>query len=116
MYSPYFSAENKEFCLSLHYNGDGSYLFVNGKIVTKSKDKDSEIRANQLALGNISASANLSSSDIKDSNLYGHVHDFISVDYSAITNDKILDIHKYLIKKDNIVKMWGFIKNVFSQQ
>ena len=31
MYSPTFSAENKTFCLSLHYNGDVSYLFVNGK-------------------------------------------------------------------------------------
>ena len=34
MYSPNFSAENKIFCLSLHYNGDDSYLFVNGKEVT----------------------------------------------------------------------------------
>ena len=31
MYSPNFSAENKIFCLSLHYNGNNSYLFVNGK-------------------------------------------------------------------------------------
>ena len=34
MYSPNLSAENKTFCLSLHYNGDDSYLFVNGKEVT----------------------------------------------------------------------------------
>ena len=39
MYSPNFSAENKIFCLSLHYNGDDSYLFVNGKEVTKFKGK-----------------------------------------------------------------------------
>ena len=31
MYSPIFSSKNKIFCLSLHYNGDDSYLFVNGK-------------------------------------------------------------------------------------
>ena len=36
-YSPNFSEENKIFCLSLHYNGDNSYLFVNGKEVTKFK-------------------------------------------------------------------------------
>ena len=30
MYSPNFSAEKKIFCLSLHYNCDNSYLFVNG--------------------------------------------------------------------------------------
>ena len=35
MYSSNFTAENKVFCLSLHYNGDDSYSFVNGKEVTK---------------------------------------------------------------------------------
>ena len=39
MYSLNFSAENKIFCLRLHYNGDNSYLFVNGKEVTKFKAK-----------------------------------------------------------------------------
>ena len=48
IYSPNFSAENKIFCLSLHYNGDKIYLFVNGKEVTKFKGKKSEIKANQL--------------------------------------------------------------------
>ena len=66
-YSPNFSAENKVFCLSLHYNGDNSYLFVNGKEVTKFKAEKSEIKANQLTLGSISSSANLSSGDIEDS-------------------------------------------------
>ena len=44
MYSPNFSAENKIFCLSLHYNGDGSYLFVNGKEVTKFKSKNLKLK------------------------------------------------------------------------
>ena len=101
MYLPNFSVENKAFCLSIHYNGGDSYLFVNGKEVTKFKAKDSEIKANQLTLGSISTSGNLSSSDIKDSKHYGNVYDF-SVDYSATTNDEILDIHNYLMKK-NIV-------------
>ena len=56
MCSPNFSAENKKFCLNLHYNGDDSYLFVNGKEVTKFKAKDYEIKANQLALGSVSTS------------------------------------------------------------
>ena len=102
MYSPNFSEENKTFCLSLHYNGDNSYLFVNGKEVTKFKAKKSEIKANQLTLGSISTSANLSSSDIEDSKPYGNVYDF-SVDYSAISNEKILDIHAYLMKKNSII-------------
>ena len=37
MYSPNFTVDNKIFCLSLHYNNDNSYLFVNDKEVTKFK-------------------------------------------------------------------------------
>ena len=102
MYSPNFSEENEIFCLSLHYNGDDSYLFVNGKEVTIFKAKKSEIKANQLTLGSISTGTNLSSSDIEDSKLYGNVYDF-SVDYSTISNDKILDIHAYLMEKNGTV-------------
>ena len=40
MYSINFTVTNKNFCLSLHYNGTNSYLFVNGKeIYKKMKDK-----------------------------------------------------------------------------
>ena len=54
-YSINFSKTNKKFCLSLHYNGANSYLFVNGTDVIKFKAKDSEIRGNTnpLCLGNI---------------------------------------------------------------
>ena len=34
--------------------------------------------------------------------LYGYVYDFI-VDYDAIAADDILEIHKYLMKKNDIV-------------
>ena len=43
-----------KFCLSLHYNGESSYLFVNGTEIHKFKAKDSEIVASPLCLGNIS--------------------------------------------------------------
>ena len=102
MYSPNFSAENKIFCLGLHYNGDDSYIFVNGREVTKFKAKNSEIKANPLSLRSISSSFNLSSSDIEDSELYGNVYDFC-VDYSAISIDKIHDIHTYLMRKNGII-------------
>ena len=102
MYSPSFSAENKTFCLSLTYNNDDSYLFVNGKEVSKSKAKNLEIKANQLALGSISTSANLLSSDIEDSKLYGNVYG-VSVDYSATLNDKIHGIHAYSMRKNGII-------------
>ena len=35
----------KKFCLSLHYNGANSYLFVNGRGIHKFRAKDSEIVA-----------------------------------------------------------------------
>ena len=101
MYLSNFSGENKTFCLSLYYSGEDSYLFVNGKEVTKFKAKDSEIKASQLALGSISTSTNLSNSNIEDNKLYLNVSAF-SVDYSAITSEEILDIHNYLMKKNSI--------------
>ena len=102
MYSPNFRAANKTFCLGLHYNGDDSYLLLNGKKVTKFQAKDSEIKAKPLSLGSISTSFNLLSSDIDNSKLYGNVYDF-SVDYTAISNYKIHDIHAYLMSKSGII-------------
>ena len=40
MYSTNFTVTNKKLCLSLHYNGDSSYLFVNGKEIINFKAKD----------------------------------------------------------------------------
>ena len=45
MYSINFIVTNIKFCLSLHYNGANSYLFVNGTEIYKFKAKDSEIVA-----------------------------------------------------------------------
>ena len=90
MYSTNFTVDNKTFCLSLHYNGDNSYLFVNGKEIYKFKAKDSKIVPYPLCLGNISK--DFSPLDMCKTGLNGFVYDF-SVDYWAIANDKILDIH-----------------------
>ena len=38
-----FTITKNKFCLSLHYNGANSYLFVNDIKIYKSKAKDSEI-------------------------------------------------------------------------
>ena len=54
MYSINFTVANKKFCLSLHYNGANSYLFVNGTEIYKFKAKDSEILLGPICLGNIS--------------------------------------------------------------
>ena len=99
MNSVNFTEHNKKFCLSLHYNGANSYLFVNGTEIIKFKAKDSEIVAYPLCLGNISK--DFSVDNMKKTGLNGYVYDF-SVDYDAIAVNDILDIHKYLIKKHNI--------------
>ena len=54
MYSINFTKNNKKYCVSLHYNGANSYLFVNGIAIYKFKAKDSKIIASPLSLGNIS--------------------------------------------------------------
>ena len=53
MYSINFTVTKKKFCLSLHYNGVNSYLFVNGTEIYKFRAKNSEIVASPLCLGNI---------------------------------------------------------------
>ena len=100
MYSINFTVTGKKFCLSLHYNGANSYLFVNGTEIYKFKAKDSEIVATPLCLGNISK--DWSVDNIKKTGLNGYVYDF-SVDYDAIEVDDILDICNYLMEKNVIV-------------
>ena len=51
MYLVNFTVTKKKFCLSLHYNGTNSYLFVNGTEIIKFKAKDSEIVPSPLCLG-----------------------------------------------------------------
>ena len=99
LYSIHFTKKNTKFCLSLHYNGVNSYLFVNGTEIIKFKAKDSEIKAYPLCLGNISK--DWSVDNMRKTELKGHVYDF-SVDNNAIAVADILDIHKYLMKKNGI--------------
>ena len=51
MYSVNFTVTKKKFCLSLHYNGSNSFLFVNGTEIIKFKAKDSSIVASPLCSG-----------------------------------------------------------------
>ena len=100
MYSINFTEHNKNVCLSLHYNGANSYLFVNGKEIHKFKAKDSKIIATPLCLGN--TSKDLTVDNMKKAGLNGCVYDF-TVDYDAISVDDILNIHNHLMKKNDIV-------------
>ena len=48
-----FTQSGKRFVLSLHYNGNISFLFVNTTKVSQLKTKTSEIKDYALCLGNI---------------------------------------------------------------
>ena len=103
MYSINFTVTKNKFCLSLHYNGTNSYLFVSGTEIYKFEAKDSEIVASPLCLGNISKDC---STDIMKKtgfiyNSNGYIYDF-SADYDATDVDDIVDIHNYLNVKNNV--------------
>ena len=63
MYSSNFTIDNKTFCLSLHYNDDDSYLFVNGRKVTEFKAKNSELIKYPMCLGGLSRDYYLNTRD-----------------------------------------------------
>ena len=75
-------------------------MFVNGTEIYKFKAKDSEIVATPLCLGNISK--DWSVDYMKKTGFNGYVYNF-SVSLCTITVDDIVDIYKYLMKKNNIV-------------
>ena len=55
VYSQNFTQPNKKFVLSLHYNDDNSYLFVNGKQELKFKCKTDQLVKEKLCIGNLSS-------------------------------------------------------------
>ena len=65
----------------------------------KSK-QDSETVADPFFLGKISK--DWSVDNMKRTGFNGYVYDF-SVDYDAVAVDDFLDIHKYLMKKNNMI-------------
>ena len=111
MYSINFTATNKKFCLSLHYNGANSDLFVNGTEIYKFKAKESKISLSKICLWNISK--DWSVNNMKRTELTGYVYDF-SVDCYNISIDDIKDINiwwKKIIWYDMIC-----LKTIFTNQ
>ena len=96
-----FSKSNTKFCLSLHYNADNSYLFVNGKEILKFKISTKKNFPTQFCLGSISNG--FTATESREVSLNGNVYDF-SVDYNSINKSDILNIHKYSMIKNNIKK------------
>ena len=101
VYSQNFTQPNKKFVLSLHYNDDNSYLFVNGKQELKFKCKTDQLVKEKLYRGNLSN--NWSPIEAQKTGLYGNIYDFV-VDYKAINGVKeIYNMHRYLMTKHDIV-------------
>ena len=95
-----FTDAGKRFVLSLHYNSDDSYLFVNGRQELKFKAKTDQLVKEKLSIGNLSDQWTASKSE--KTGLYGNIYDFL-VDYQAVVGVKtIYDMHRYLMTKHNI--------------
>ena len=100
IYSQNFTQPSKKFVLSLHYNCNDSYLFVNDKQELKFKAKDYQFLGEKLCTGNLSD--DWTTSESEKTGLYGTIYDFI-VDYKKVTSVKaIYDMHRYLMTKHNI--------------
>ena len=82
--------------LSLHYNDNDSYLFVNGRQELKFKCKEYQLIKEKICLGNLSDQWTTSESE--KTGLYGNIYDFV-IDFE---HKPIYDTHRYLIIKHNI--------------
>ena len=86
--------------LSLHYNGDDSYLFVKGRQELKFKAKTYQLVKEKLCIGNLSHQWTASESE--KTGLYGNIYDFV-IDYEQILGvNPIYDMHRYLTIKHDI--------------
>ena len=95
-----FTDPGKKFILSLHYNGDNSYLFANGRKELKFKAKTDQLVKEKLCIGNLTDQWTANESE--KTGLYGNIYDFV-VDYKPINGVKpICDMHRYLMTKHNI--------------
>ena len=87
-----FTDPGKKIMLSLHYNGDDSYLFVNGRQELKFKCKADQLVKEKLCIGNLSDQ--WTSSESGKTGLYGKIYAFV-VDYEQISGVKaIYDMHR----------------------
>ena len=103
-----------KFCLSLHYNGDKSYVYLNKTKICKFKGSHNICWYN-FGLG--STSKNFTKDDQSENSLSGTVHDF-SVHHSSSTKEDILNIDQYLMVKNEIkqcfIGLLTGIVNVFN--
>ena len=93
-----------KFCLSLHYDGGNSYLFVNGTEIIKFKAKDSEIVATPSCLGK-----DFSVDNMKKTRLNAYVYGF-NVDYDVITRHLLFSFNNISEYFDSFVRLTQNLK------
>ena len=97
-----FTDPVKKFIITLHYNGDENYLFVNGRQDLKFKAKIDQLVKEKSCIGNLSDQWTTSESE--KTGLYGTIYDFV-VDYEQILGVKpIYDMHRYLMTKHKVTE------------
>ena len=95
-----FTDPGNKIVISLHYNGDESYFFINGRQELKFKANTDQLVKEKLCIGNLSDQ--WTASEPEKTGLYGNIYDFL-VDYQAIVGvNPIYDMHRYLMTKHNI--------------
>ena len=95
-----FTDPGKKFMLSLHYNGNDSYLIVNGRQELKFKCKTDQLVKEKICIGNLSDQWTTSESG--KTGLYGSIYGFVVVYEQIVGVKAIYDMHRYLMTKHNI--------------
>ena len=95
-----FTDPGKKYIISLHCNGDDSYLFVNGRQELKLKAKTDQLVKEKLCIGNLSDQWTASESE--KTGLYGSIYDFLVDDQAIVGVGPIYDMHRHLMTKHNI--------------
>ena len=95
-----FSKAKTKFCLIFYYNDLNRYLFLNGNEIYKFKASNKNKNfPSQLCVGSTSNKFNYVGSE--EVSFKGNVYDVL-VDYNAIDESSILNIHSYFMGKYNI--------------
>ena len=95
-----FSKELTKVCLSLHYNADGSYFFVNRKEMLKFKAHNGNTNF-QTPFCLRSISNGFRAAESREASLVGNMY-YSSSDYISFDKSFILYIHKHIMIKNNI--------------
>ena len=87
--------------LSLHYNINVSYLFVNGRQELKFKAKIDQLVKEKLCIGNLSDQWTTTESE--KTGLFGNIYDFVVDCEEILLLKTIYDVHRYLMIKHDII-------------